>query len=90
MIIGLFYNIFRVIMIKRNAEELKDKTLTLRQYINFSALLIIRHYSEKAEIGFPLNRSMPRLNVLREDLIRLQQTLLWQTRKEPKKQFVLP
>ena len=59
MIIGLFYNIFRVIMIKRNAEELKDKTLTLRQYINFSALLIIRHYLRKAEIGFPLNPSTP-------------------------------
>ena len=49
---GLFYNGFRVIIIKRNAEELKDKTLTLRQYINFSALLIIRHYLKKAEIGF--------------------------------------
>ena len=42
MIIGLFYNSFRVIIIKRNAEELKDITLTIRQYINFSALLIIR------------------------------------------------
>ena len=44
---GLFYNGFRVIIIKRNAEELKDKTLTLRQYINFSALLIIRHYLDQ-------------------------------------------
>ena len=45
MIIGLFYKSFRVIMIKRNAEELECVALTLRQYINFSALLIIRHYS---------------------------------------------
>jgi len=48
----LFYISFRVIIIKRNAEGLKDKTLTLRQYINFSALLIIRHYSKKADFGF--------------------------------------
>ena len=52
MIIGLFYNSFRVIMIKRNAEELECVALTLRQYINLSALLIIRHYSEKADFGF--------------------------------------
>ena len=52
MIIGLFYNSFRVIIIKRNAVELERTALTLRQYINLSALLIIRHYSGKAEIGF--------------------------------------
>ena len=44
MIMGLFYNGFRVIITKRNAEELEHAALTLRQYINFSALLIIRHY----------------------------------------------
>ena len=71
MIIGLFYNSFRVIIIKRNAEGLKDKTLTLRQYINFSALLIIRHYSSRlrytfysfpsfyTSVSFSLSRSFP-------------------------------
>ena len=57
---GLFYNGFRVIITKRNAEELEHAALTLRQYINFSALLIIRHYLGKADFGFPLRASMPR------------------------------
>ena len=52
MIIGLFYNSFRVIIIKRNAEELERAALTLRQYINLSALLTIRHYLRKADFGF--------------------------------------
>ena len=60
---GLFYNGFRVIITKRNAEELEHAALTLRQYINFSALLIIRHYLKKAEIGFPLRASIRRWNV---------------------------
>ena len=33
-------------------------------YFNLSALLYFRHYSKKAEFGFPLSPFMPLLNVL--------------------------
>ena len=62
---GLFYNGFRVIITKRNAEELEHAALTLRQYINFSALLIIRHYLNLyINMSFPLFPPIKRTFVL--------------------------